>query len=136
MKGRNLVIWIVSIILVILVGLYLVLTSGDRKRFNWRETYQKDSEQPYGTSILFTLMKDFYPDHTLEISKSPLRNIDNWQDALNYLAIGEEVYYSDEDLFKLLEIVEQGNHALIISKYPPHITVGQHSLRRLLPAFF
>lgn len=121
MKSRNHIIWILGIVLGLLLLVALIFNQQQgKKRYNWRETYKKNQVQPYGTSVLFSLLTDFYPNNLLEESKGPVRLIDKWKSPLNYLALGEEIYYNDDDLWKLLEIVEEGNNALIVSKVLPY----------------
>lgn len=119
MTDRKKIVGIVVLVVIIGVAAVWLLSSSDRKRYSWYESYRNDQVQPYGTSILFSLLENFFPGKALIESKSPLRNIEKWESPLNYLAVGEDIYYSQDDLWKLLEIVEQGNSALIISKYPP-----------------
>jgi len=123
-KDRKQLIAIVIVVLVIMVAAVWLLNTRDKKRFSWRESYKNNLVQPYGTSVLYSLLKDLYPDGELIESKSPLRNVEKWDSPLNYVAIGEDIYYSYDDMWKLLEIVEQGNSALIVCKYPPSLLLS------------
>lgn len=104
----------------ILLLAVLFYSNSNKTKFNWRETYRSDQEQPYGTSVVLSLLKSMHSDYQLTESKGPLHAMEAIEGPLSYVAVGEEIYYSEEDVQKLLELVEHGDNAMIVSKYLPY----------------
>ena len=91
--------------------------------YNWEETYQVKSDQPYGTSILHGFLKAYYDGHDITDLKRSLRHVlPNSDDGVlkNYIFVGESIMLDTADTDQLVNFVKQGNNALISSKTIPY----------------
>ncbi|MFK8058172.1 MAG: hypothetical protein AB8F78_18745 [Saprospiraceae bacterium] len=93
--------------------LLTVVGCGD----NWIETYNPDSEEPYGTALLPNILKARYPD--AQYQKLPR----NWTsdgmspvDSTLYVAIGNGMPYTFTEAEALADFVEEGGEAFLATK--------------------
>ena len=106
----------------ILIGvfMYFFLTNEKPKVFNWNESYNIESQQPYGTFIIHELMKRSYDGHYTQIN-SPLSSLLSTEYTNSvYILIGENAYYTDQDLDTLLDFTYNGNETFIATNYFPY----------------
>ncbi|MCB0629035.1 MAG: DUF4350 domain-containing protein [Saprospiraceae bacterium] len=117
---NNRVIWLVGIGLVLLLLLGWLLRSN---QYNWQETYDPDSKDPYGTSLLARLLTDYFPDEELHIIRDsfvtglPLSAGDSAH--ANYVFTGAAMYLRPSDVQRLLDFVANGNQAVIATRILP-----------------
>jgi hypothetical protein len=103
----------------ILVLLVLLFRSGQEK-IDWRELYTEDNRQPYGTHVVFELLKSYFPGRQVRMLKDSLRGeLPQQSENSSYLFVGEALYMDSLDLRDLLHFVEAGNTAFISSKTIP-----------------
>ncbi len=90
-------------------------------RHNWLETYKEDSKEPYGTHVLFELLKSYFPNKNTTVIQEklsdelPLKT----NEKMNYVFVGGGLYMDSLDVEVLLDFVEEGNTALISSRTIP-----------------
>lgn len=112
-KGNNIIIIVVvAVLLITIVGLVLMST----KRYDWYETYEIESKEPYGAYIIGEMLKNYYPEKKFTVLDSPLNDslaADAKKGHKNYISIGSKVQYDSTGVRVLLSFVEQGNTAFI-----------------------
>lgn len=119
MKNQR-VIWLIGIGLLLLVLLGWLLSA---RQYNWQETYDPASKDPYGTSLLSRLLTDYYADEELHImrdsfvSSLPLSAGDSAH--ANYVFTGAAMYLRPSDVERLLKFVANGNQAVIATRILP-----------------
>ncbi|MEL7121067.1 MAG: DUF4350 domain-containing protein, partial [Bacteroidota bacterium] len=119
MNRRRIIFIISAIILVLIIIVFLFWRTPTR--YNWMETYRSKSVQPYGTSIINSLLRSYYEEEevvTIEQKLSDELLLDSIEKA-NYVFIGQGLYMDSLDVQTLLSFVENGNTALISSKTIP-----------------
>lgn len=107
--------------LVLIGGLLVWLLSSDRKKpVDWRETYEMESQAPYGTSILQALLESYFESDTLLTLRDSLRGqLDTLPSGATYLFVGQAIYQDSADQQALLDFIAAGNTAFIASKSLP-----------------
>ena len=110
------------LILGIFTILLFVVYQFQTPRYNWEETYQKDTkDQPYATGILYELLQGYFPNQEFSpIKKSIQDEVKGEGTNTNYVYIGERFYLREDDAAHLLEFIESGNTAFIASKDFPN----------------
>ena len=112
------------VLIVALVGvlvLLMIILSGGRDRFNWRENFEQDNENPYGTYVISTLLKSYFPgENFYEFNDSIPNDFSRNKENSNYVFIGEAMYMDSADVQGLLAFVNTGNTAFISSKTIPY----------------
>lgn len=115
---------------VLLLGAAFYLLEGKgQKQYDWSESswagktgYSEKSLEPYGSSMLHTLLKDYFPDKQLiEIKKDVASELpaDTLENTHNYVFVGEALYLDSLGTDQLLKFVRFGNTAFISSKTIP-----------------
>ncbi len=107
--------------LAIIGGLFFMWSN----RTDWEETYNKNSDQPYGTDVISKLLESKDPGtfHSIErLGDSTLHHFTD-NKKKNYVFIGQDYYADKNDVKDLLEFVGQGNNAFLSSNsFPDEIT--------------
>ncbi|MCB9282587.1 MAG: DUF4350 domain-containing protein [Lewinellaceae bacterium] len=94
--------------LVIAVLLYLFWPSGEL--VDWDENYRRESKQPYGTELIYDLLKDQAgDDRFFEVEDSIVGSLDKWEGPANYIIINQGIWLDSLEEDQLLEFVEKGN---------------------------
>lgn len=106
---------------IVLLICFMIFGKGGN-RYDWSETYQEESKEPYGTYIVHNLLSDYFPNHSLQdIQEGVAKELpDSTDSPANYVFIGEGQYMDTADVTQLLAFVENGNNAFIASKSIPH----------------
>jgi hypothetical protein len=103
----------VSIITVLVIVGFILATQNN---VNWSSSYKPNDSQPYGTSVLKTLLEKlrqdqefvFISDSTFEqLPTNPTGGVDN------YIYVGEEFYADERDNDTLMKFLEAGNTVFI-----------------------
>ena len=120
MKKNRLILFLIAALLLLSL-LFAFLFGFPKSPYQWRETYDETKQDPYGTKILFQLLKELSPEDSLTIIDKTLVSYLP-QDATdeNYIFIGNYMYMSEEDTYALLDFVERGNTAIISSNSIPY----------------
>lgn len=110
-----------AVILTLLLILALLFRSN-RRPIDWRETYDETSKAPYGTFVIYELLRDYFPNDNLHTLADSVRGALPSQPAqqANYVFIGEAMYMDSADVQTLLNFVSNGHTALISSRTIPY----------------
>lgn len=124
MKRKTILIVLFSVLTGLLITYFFFGKKERKKQFSWKETYQADSDQPYGTKFIRQLLESYRPgEKFIHNDKTPLADLLN-SDSINYPAdyifIGEELSLTEEDTQELLEFIQSGNDAFIATHYLPY----------------
>lgn len=107
-----------------LLTIFILFGRGDN-RHNWSENYEETNKSPYGTYVVFNLLKDYFsnqkftatPKKIAEVFSS--ENIEKAGQSANFVFIGEGLFLDTADVDQLLDFVDAGNTAFISSKSIP-----------------
>jgi hypothetical protein len=110
--------------LAILVVLYFTYGNDSKVKYQWHESYDVKSDQPYGTKIIKELVEadrnggKFILNEKKSLadvlSSAPKKNAD-------YIFIGQSIYLNESDTEALLNFINDGNDAFIASQNFPDI---------------
>ena len=133
MSNRTLIL-VISLVVLLLAGVFYWLRSGNRSRYDWSEDsmdkergYSEKSVEPYGTHIIHEVLADYFPNYRLrDIKKGVSEDLpDSSNTRDNYVFIGEALFLDSTDNERLLEFVYRGNTAFISSKTIPQELVSR-----------
>lgn len=108
-----------SVISVIAVIIYYL-----EHRLNWSENYRMESKNPYGTQVIFTLLKENHPDNFHLIKESTDIQLKDFRSVnMNYVFIGSNYNPDDQEINDLLFFIGRGNNAFIsANSLPQYLT--------------
>ncbi len=99
----------------IVVSVALWSMSSCSSGHDWREHYRNDADSPYGTSIIYRLLDDYFPGQRLEkLSDSLHVQLQNDNTTGTYFYLGPYLWMDSLRVASLLEFVSRGNDAMII----------------------
>lgn len=116
MKTRSLLI-IGGIILV--VGIIVAALIAQNDTYSWRETYDSEYKDPYGTYVILELLKNNDPQQETIILEDSVRSMLTEETNANYVFIGGGHYMNDEGLGELYDFVDRGNKAFVFTRSLP-----------------
>lgn len=112
-----------TIIFFCVLGVVLILVfslTGSKSNYNWRETYDPESIQPYGTHFIRELMKSYASEGFVYNTKRPvyalLDSASNRKKSA-YVFIGESMYLDSLDVQAMKRYVNAGNDVFLITPY-------------------
>ncbi|MFY0601747.1 MAG: hypothetical protein JXR03_18885 [Cyclobacteriaceae bacterium] len=107
-------------VLGVLLLVFFYLSTSNTNRYDWSSSFRASSKAPYGAYFIHELLKSKSNGNFVEI-KQPLPSFlsDSASENGNYIFLGEEWFYSDEDIDALFGFAEQGSSIYIISRYEP-----------------
>jgi len=116
---KNIFLTLGGLLLIVLV----VWAIQEYQGYTWRETFKKDSKDPYGLFAIHELLKHYTPASSLIELKDSLagqfpENIDI-EGVSNYVYFGEGLFMRPQDRDALLAFVDDGNIAFISAKVLP-----------------
>lgn len=120
---KNKRIWIAAGMLVVVGALALLFTS--EKQWDWRESYQQKSRDPYGTNVIAELLEAYFPGKPFALLKDSLSALPDIYAQSNYVFIGEGLLLDSTEADQLLRFVEKGNRAFIASRTLPALLTDQ-----------
>lgn len=109
-----------TITTVLVVAAFILAT---RNNVEWSATYRPNDTQPYGTSVLKTLLEkirqnqefNFINDSTFkELPSNPTNGVDN------YIYVGSEFHADERDNDTLMKFLEAGNVVFISANFLNH----------------
>ncbi len=111
------------IIIAVLAGtvlIYFYLTA-EKNKFEWHESYDSKSKEPYGTSYIKTLLKSFYKSATfIENTDKPMHALLQGRGRNTVLiSIGHNLFLEESDIEALSQFVKRGGQVLIASNLVP-----------------
>jgi len=116
--------WLFILLIIIVVGLIVFFAwrfSGAKSPYQWRESFDEKKIDPYGTQILFELLKNQFTEDSMKvINKNLVEQLPSEAENANYIFVGNNLYMTEEDTDALLDFVANGNQAFLSSKYIPY----------------
>ena len=112
--------YILGVAAVILLLLFIFMGKGET-RFDWSETYDAESKEPYGTFVIHETLKSYFPNNSFtEIKEGLHEELPTASGTKsNFVFIGESMFLDSADVATLLNYVQEGNTAFISSKTIP-----------------
>lgn len=119
MKRKYILVLILAAVLA--TATLMLLFRNPPRKFDWRETYDEASRQPYGTYVIFELLQNLFPGQPVEVLRDSLHGrLPEEGEPANYVFVGQALYMDSSDVNALLHFVEAGNLAFISSKTIPY----------------
>jgi hypothetical protein len=120
MTNSKRILFIIGILAILVV--LMVLLWRTPQRHSWLETYKEDSRDPFGTQVIFELLKSYFPGQTTKVIEDKLSEElpEKSSRPSNYVFIGEGLYLDSLDTETLLNYVSEGNTAFISSRTIPY----------------
>jgi len=119
MKKNPRILLLVGGLLIVLI-LLAVFFRSNGKRFDWGESYNEDSAEPYGTEVVYKMLERYFPSYELKTLRDSIKGELPLEPAAgNYVFVGEALFMDSLDLRNLLDFVSEGNTAFISSKTVP-----------------
>ena len=110
------------IVIGIVVALFLALmffVAGQGRKHSWREHYDANKMEPYGTSVLFKLMKNYFEDEEFKMTKDSFPDMLTEEVHSNYVFLGPSFWLDSFHTVQLLDFVKKGNDAMIVTNAMP-----------------
>lgn len=115
--------------LAMLIGILLfALGIFGGKHYNWYESYDVRSDEPYGLSYTIDLIEAFFDGET-DIARNKISEVLVEENPDSYLFIGFSPYYTAGTVDTLIDYIYQGHTAFIAANDFPDVL-----MYRLLPA--
>jgi hypothetical protein len=120
MTNSKRILFIIGILAILVV--LMVLLWRTPQRHSWLETYKEDSRDPFGTQVIFELLKSYFPGQMTKVIEDKLSEElpEKSSRPSNYVFIGEGLYLDSLDTETLLNYVSEGNTAFISSRTIPY----------------
>lgn len=132
-KNKNSI--IIAIVVVVLVAIIVAAALLNRSH-SWVETYEPDDNNPYGTQVLYDLLKASRKEQSFtKINDSTFKDlpIDPTSEEDTYIFIGANFYANSTDVERLLEFVKAGNSAFLIVENQNHLITDSLIRLKLSP---
>ncbi len=109
----------VTILGLAVLAILLLFVMTRQKRFNWKETYQENSQEPFGTNILFKVLQNDNSEFKV-ISRDYVADlpIDSTGQS-NFVFVGQNLFLDTADVTRMMDFVRAGNNVLISSRKVP-----------------
>jgi hypothetical protein len=104
-------------------AVFLYFGRDKKKRFNWSETYEETSKQPFGTYVVHEMMKTYFPNQKFEDFKQRIDksiNLDSIVKPANYVFIGDGFFTDTADVDKIMAFAHEGNRVLVAANAVPN----------------
>lgn len=104
-------------VLVILLLVFFYLSTDRSPRLDWTESLAFDDKSPYGTYMVYHLLKDKPSVVGFEDIEIPLGAYltDTLIDSTSYIYFGHDWYYDSKGMESLLDFVDRGNNAYFLT---------------------
>lgn len=111
---------LLAVVATVILLLLLYLNRMNENQFNWDETYNVGSIEPYGASAFYNFTQNYFEDERFENlfdleNKLPLYQ----EEKGNYVFLGYGMYLDSAKVERLLEFVNNGNNAFISARFLP-----------------
>lgn len=115
MKVNKQVLSVILGIAILVIGLMaLIFEIRTVPDYSWYDKYDYESKEPIGLYLVGQLMEKQFGEDKITYNDSDTLLVNENLNQL-YLAIGEYMSFTDEEQDKLIEFVEAGNTALLVS---------------------
>lgn len=114
--------YILIVAIIIIGAVFFILNKNQNGSVNWIENYHEDSKQPYGTYIVFEMMKSHFESYEFNVIESKLSENEALQKNrnTNYIFIGRRMYLDSLGAATMLNYVKKGNNAFISANELPY----------------
>lgn len=123
MKQRLPIILFGTLGVILLVYFVYNNSTQQRNKYQWKENYRANSNEPYGTLFIKKLLESYKDEKSFVYNENkPLKEIlsnKNNHDTSAYVFIGKSIYLESTDRKELLKFIESGNQAFIASLEVP-----------------
>ncbi|MEO1051469.1 MAG: DUF4350 domain-containing protein [Bacteroidota bacterium] len=122
MKDNKVIYIVVLVVIGLAMFIFFFFSNRGEPNIKWRETYRHDDRQPYGTYVLYNLLKDKAGEGNFTKLDGPISdNLKDEEDTLvNYFYVGKTLYFGTDDTDTLLNFVSKGNNVFIATKFFPY----------------
>lgn len=117
-NNRTFTIIFFSILAVVLIAFFYL--TADKHKYSWRETYNPESDQPYGTKFIRQLLKSYATDGFVYNTKRPIHELldsANNKKKSAYVFLGSSMYIDSLDLRAMKNFLTAGNDIFLITPY-------------------
>lgn len=113
-----------GIVIILIISLvYYFNQNNGKDKFSWKETYDENSKQPFGSFVTHDILKTYFPNKSFHDLKDrvvkALPMPDSVSGVANYVFIGDGCLLDTADTDKLLLFVHEGNNAFIAANVLP-----------------
>jgi hypothetical protein len=126
-RGRTIVV-LFTVLAVLVLGYFIFFASG-KKHYQWYESYNPESNQPYGTLFLRKLLETYRPNGKFIFNrkKTVLELLDSTQylTGTDYVLIGPTAFLDHHDVEAMAKFIQRGNDAFIASHEPPYELINK-----------
>lgn len=87
---------------------------------NWRETFDPESREPYGTAVLYQLLDQYYPELSVEaLNTSPAAALADLPDTTHYtyFYVGAEWFLSEQSRKAIHQFLQQGHDVVVVAAF-------------------
>lgn len=105
----------IAVVLIIFFSL-----TADSRKYNWRETYDPQSIQPYGTHFIREMLKSYASEGFVNNTKKPIHELLDSASSKKksaYVFIGTSMYLDSLDVVAMERYVIAGNDVFLITPY-------------------
>lgn len=102
---------------ILVIGLLLLFIFAGN-RVDWDENYREKDPLPYGTSLLQNLLKRSAGEDAFKLIDDTLKNslpAAEIAPQSTYIFVGRETYFDEDDLDALIDFIDEGHSAYVIS---------------------
>lgn len=116
--------WIIigAVVFIIAILYFMAYLFRSPYKYDWSESYDPKSNQPYGLMLVQDMLKEYHPKEAFKVMDDrvikELKPDEN--KPSNYVFIGANQYYDSVTVSHLLEYLRMGNTAFIASSYVPY----------------
>jgi hypothetical protein len=114
-RGRTIVVFF-TVLAVLVLGYFIFFASG-KKHYQWYESYNPESNQPYGTLFLRKLLETYRPNGKFIFNrkKTVLELLDSTQyrTGTDYVLIGPTAFLDHHDVEAMAKFIQRGNDVLL-----------------------
>lgn len=117
-NNRTFIIVFFSILAVVLVAFFFLMS--DSRRYNWRESYDPESDQPYGTLFMRELLKSYASDGFVFNTKKSIHQLldsASGKKKSAYVFIGHSLHVDSLDTEAMQHYLKAGNDVFLITPY-------------------
>jgi hypothetical protein len=116
MKRKNIIITVIIVAGILLIAGGYIFIKLYTPKYNWYENLHKNNKQPYGTNILYELLKESTgKKRFIELNNSNLDIILKDKMNASYIFIGTNNFLDSLEVLKLINFAEKGNKVFISS---------------------
>lgn len=113
----------IAIAVVAILGLFIWLGQRNKDLHDWSLSYEPKSREPYGTAVVYDLLRGYLPTQKLEDLKERTAKslpTDGSATSANYIFFGDGFLPDTTDTDKLLLFVHNGGRAFIATNAVPN----------------